>query len=253
MQSLQQRHAAPRLQPARSPLLRPLQKHASKRSTAVAAAPGAGGRADPYKVRQLRPSAAARTQQAGQVTPAPPAARAQVLGLEAEADNNAVNRAYRVKRYEARGNEPLLAEIEAAHSQLMFSSLSARLKVSAATRAHRWCSPALLQPGRDRHAQQHLSAAAAGPSPASARRARPRSPATSSMRTGSSSSPGGPSEQRPGRPPARCAAALATRTRRPPAGPPPGCATFTDRPGSRAQLRWRARPAAAGAGTPPPR
>ena len=87
-----------------------------------------------------------------------------MLGVEPDADNNAINRAYRVKRYEARGNEPLLAEIEAAHSKLMFSSLSARLKVGAAPlNIALHCLPRML--GADgapagRHVQQHLSAAA---------------------------------------------------------------------------------------------
>jgi hypothetical protein len=54
---------------------------------------------------------------------------AQVLGVEPGSDNNTINRAYRVKRYEARGNDELTAQIEAAHSQLMFSSLNERLKV----------------------------------------------------------------------------------------------------------------------------
>lgn len=53
----------------------------------------------------------------------------QVLGIPRDADSNAINRAYTQKKYAARGNDSLTKKIEAAHSQLMMSALTARLKV----------------------------------------------------------------------------------------------------------------------------
>ena len=85
----------------------------------------------------------------------------QVLGVEADADNNTINRAYRLKRFEARGNEELTAQIEAAHSQLMFSSLSARLKVGRSEPRGR-AAPGSTAPGsanprsKGRHAKSLL-------------------------------------------------------------------------------------------------
>jgi hypothetical protein len=52
----------------------------------------------------------------------------KVLGVDPDADTNTINRAYSVKKYAARGNDPLTAQIEAAHSQLMMSALSRRMK-----------------------------------------------------------------------------------------------------------------------------
>lgn len=52
----------------------------------------------------------------------------RVLGIERDADTNAINRAYSQKKYAARGNDALTAQIEQAHSQLMMSALSARMK-----------------------------------------------------------------------------------------------------------------------------
>lgn len=51
-----------------------------------------------------------------------------VLGVEPDADTNAINRAYTVKKYAARGNDALTAQIETAHSQLMMSALTRRMK-----------------------------------------------------------------------------------------------------------------------------
>ncbi|GBF96478.1 glycosyl hydrolase [Raphidocelis subcapitata] len=52
----------------------------------------------------------------------------KVLGVPPDSDTNAINRAFTVKKFNARGDEPELARIEAAHSQIMMNSLSARLK-----------------------------------------------------------------------------------------------------------------------------
>jgi hypothetical protein len=51
----------------------------------------------------------------------------RVLGVEPDADTNTVNRAYTQKKYNARGNDALTAQIEAAHSSIMMSALSRRL------------------------------------------------------------------------------------------------------------------------------
>lgn len=52
----------------------------------------------------------------------------KILGIERGADTNAINRAYSQKKFAARGNDALTAQIEQAHSQLMMSSLTARMK-----------------------------------------------------------------------------------------------------------------------------
>lgn len=52
----------------------------------------------------------------------------KILGVPMDADSNAIARAYRVKKYEARGNDKLSQKIENAHDKLMMSALSARLK-----------------------------------------------------------------------------------------------------------------------------
>lgn len=56
----------------------------------------------------------------------------QVLGVTPEADSNEINRAYTRKKYENRGNTAMTQKIEAAHSQLMLSAFTNRMKV-------RWC------------------------------------------------------------------------------------------------------------------
>jgi len=52
----------------------------------------------------------------------------RVLGIDPDADTNQINRAYSQKKYAARGNDALTAQIEAAHSQLMMSALTRRMK-----------------------------------------------------------------------------------------------------------------------------
>lgn len=52
----------------------------------------------------------------------------RVLGIDPDADTNAINRAYSQKKYAARGNDALTAQIESAHSQLMMSALTRRMK-----------------------------------------------------------------------------------------------------------------------------
>ena len=52
----------------------------------------------------------------------------QVLGLSRTANSDAVNRAYKKKLADARGNDAEKAKIESAHSIIMMSQLSARMK-----------------------------------------------------------------------------------------------------------------------------
>lgn len=52
----------------------------------------------------------------------------RVLGIDPDADTNQINRAYSQKKFAAKGNDALLAQIEAAHSQLMMSALTRRMK-----------------------------------------------------------------------------------------------------------------------------
>ena len=54
----------------------------------------------------------------------------QVLGLSRGADSNAVNRAYKRLVFENRQNDAEKARIESAHSSIMMSQLSARMKAS---------------------------------------------------------------------------------------------------------------------------
>ena len=54
----------------------------------------------------------------------------QVLGLPRKADSAQINRVYKKKLAEARGNEAETSRIEAAHTSIMMSGLSSRLSVS---------------------------------------------------------------------------------------------------------------------------
>jgi hypothetical protein len=55
----------------------------------------------------------------------------KVLGIPPDADNNAINRAFRVKKFEARGNDAETARLEAAHSALMMAALASRVRAGA--------------------------------------------------------------------------------------------------------------------------
>lgn len=55
-----------------------------------------------------------------------------VLGVAPDADQNTINRAYAKKKSENKGNSTVLAQVEAAHSKIMMSALTARLKGSSA-------------------------------------------------------------------------------------------------------------------------
>lgn len=68
----------------------------------------------------------------------------QVLGVERDADTNAINRAYTQRKFHARGNEAATQRIEAAHSKLMMEALNARLKVQ---RRGRVCVPVCVAGG----------------------------------------------------------------------------------------------------------
>lgn len=52
----------------------------------------------------------------------------KVLGITPDADSNEINRAFRAKKFEAKNNPALLSKLEAAHTSLMMSALSARLQ-----------------------------------------------------------------------------------------------------------------------------
>ena len=52
----------------------------------------------------------------------------QVLGLSRDANSDAVSRAYKKRLTDARGNDTEKAKIENAHSIIMMSQLSARMK-----------------------------------------------------------------------------------------------------------------------------
>lgn len=56
----------------------------------------------------------------------------KVLGVPPDADNNAINRAFRVKKFEARGNDAETARLEAAHSALMMAALASRVRGAGA-------------------------------------------------------------------------------------------------------------------------
>ena len=55
----------------------------------------------------------------------------EILGLPNNADYNAIQRAYRKKLSESRGNEAAIASIEQAHSSLMMNALTSRLQGGA--------------------------------------------------------------------------------------------------------------------------
>ena len=55
----------------------------------------------------------------------------QVLGISVKADSAQVNRVYKKKMAEVRGNEIEMGRIEAAHTKIMMSGLSSRLSVGS--------------------------------------------------------------------------------------------------------------------------
>jgi DNA polymerase delta subunit 1 len=65
------------------------------------------------------------------LTPCTDAMAPQVLGLPPNADYNAIQRAYKKKVFDARGNEAEQQRVEAAHSTLMMSALTSRLQGKA--------------------------------------------------------------------------------------------------------------------------
>jgi hypothetical protein len=72
----------------------------------------------------------------------------KVLGIDRDADSNAINRAYSQKKYAARGNDALTQQIEAAHSALMMSALTARMKGKAVSKAVAYADTEPLFPWR---------------------------------------------------------------------------------------------------------
>ncbi len=71
-----------------------------------------------------------------------------VLGVPRDADSNAINRAYSQKKYAARGNDAAVQAIEAAHSALMMSALSARMSGKGVSRDVRFADNEPLFPWR---------------------------------------------------------------------------------------------------------
>ena len=61
------------------------------------------------------------------------AALPQVLGIPRNADSVTLQRAYKKKLSDAKGNEAAVQRIEAAHSNIMMSSLTSRLQVTLNT------------------------------------------------------------------------------------------------------------------------
>ncbi|KAF8062108.1 DRC9 [Scenedesmus sp. PABB004] len=105
----------------------------AKKAKPKKAAPGAARRPVPLLLPAGRRLAAAQRLVCGAASGADPY---RVLGVERDADTNAINRAYTQKKYAARnaGDDRAAAEIEAAHSALMMRALSARVKGKAVSK-----------------------------------------------------------------------------------------------------------------------
>jgi hypothetical protein len=71
-----------------------------------------------------------------------------VLGIDRDADTNAINRAYTQKKYAAREDPALTQQIEAAHSSLMMAALSQRMKGKAVSKAVAYADTEPLFPWR---------------------------------------------------------------------------------------------------------
>lgn len=150
MQGLQARPLA-----ARQPLLRrpaPCRPRlAPQRAVVVRAAASMGGAAeDPYQVSPdgSRAGQPSLTQNCKCLSPCLltgwPLAL-QVLGVPRNADSTTVQRAYKKKLSEVKGDEAATQRIEAAHTSIMMGALTSRLKVreraraaAAAVRSCRW-------------------------------------------------------------------------------------------------------------------
>eukprot|EP00879_Flechtneria_rotunda_P007088 GHRR01007440.1.p1 GENE.GHRR01007440.1~~GHRR01007440.1.p1 ORF type:complete len:257 (+),score=71.45 GHRR01007440.1:107-877(+) len=115
--------------------------------------------------RRLGPCSPAVSRQQQHAVPRPvcPAARRQhivcmaaagssdpykVLGVAPDADTNAINRAYSQKKYAARGNDALSQQIEAAHSQIMMSALTRRMKGKGVSKSVAYADTEPLFPWR---------------------------------------------------------------------------------------------------------
>jgi len=72
----------------------------------------------------------------------------KVLGIDQDADTNAINRAYRQKKYDARNDPEASQKIEAAHSSLMMSALTARMKGKSVARGVAYADREPLFPWR---------------------------------------------------------------------------------------------------------
>ncbi|KAK9810151.1 hypothetical protein WJX72_005684 [[Myrmecia] bisecta] len=75
----------------------------------------------------------------------------KVLGVPANADSNTLQRVYKRKLYEAKGNDEETARIEAAHSSIMMSALTSRLKGGTSVPAEvKYADKAVYFPWRPR-------------------------------------------------------------------------------------------------------
>lgn len=72
----------------------------------------------------------------------------KVLGLEPGADSAEIAKQYRVKRYEHRSNDAMLAKVEAAHGSLMLSALNARMKGKGVSKSVAYADQEPLFPWR---------------------------------------------------------------------------------------------------------
>jgi hypothetical protein len=72
----------------------------------------------------------------------------KVLGIDPDSDTNQINRAYSQKKYAARGNDALTAQIESAHSQLMMSALTRRMKGQGVSKSIAYADTEPLFPWR---------------------------------------------------------------------------------------------------------
>ena len=77
----------------------------------------------------------------------------QVLGIPRNADSVTLQRAYKKKLSDAKGNEAAVQRIEAAHSNIMMSSLTSRLQVTLnfLARWHTGCWHLLVVVGGTKH------------------------------------------------------------------------------------------------------
>ncbi|GLC35730.1 Coiled-coil domain-containing protein 13 [Pleodorina starrii] len=72
----------------------------------------------------------------------------KLLGVERDADSTEIGKAYRVKKYEHRFNPEMLQKVESAHSSIMLSQLSARMKGKGVSKSVAYADQEPLFPWR---------------------------------------------------------------------------------------------------------